>query len=109
MEYTRSNYASDRSTNFKHQIPEDIAGLRAVTVEQYVANEKSKQMSKLRDWYLNARNAEQVDAVSLRESFSNSRNYTAPSAVQEIEHHKVFLLIGVLGATVIGGIMLFCH
>lgn len=108
MEYTKSNYASDRSTNFRHHIPDDIAPVRAMTVEQYVANEKAKQMSRLRDWHLNARDSQQINAVSLRENFSNSRNYT-PTAAHEIEHHKFFLVVGALAATVGGAVLMFCH
>lgn len=110
MENTRSsNYASDRSTNFKHHVPQDIGLPRAVTVEEYVAGERAKQMSKLRDWHLNSRNGGQCDSVALRDSFSNSRSYVCPSPVQELDHHKGYLILGAVVATILGSNFFFCH
>lgn len=109
MEQTRSNYTQDRSTNFKHHIPSDIAPVAAMSVEDYVLSEKCKQMSKLRDWYLEAKSVQQTDSVTLRENFSNSRNYVSPNPIQEINHHKGFLIIGTTLAVIVGGIFCFLH
>lgn len=109
MDYSRANYAQDRSSDFKHQVPSDIALPVALTVQDYIHNEKTKQMNRLRDWHLESKNVDQVDSLTLRTSFSNSRNYTAPSPAQELDQHKHFLIGGVALAVMIGGWFLFVH
>ena len=109
MDYTRSNYAQDRSSDFKHQVSSDISLPTAMTVQDYIHNEKSKQMNKLRDWHLESKNGEQVDSVRLRSNLKNSRNYTVPSPVQELDHHKNFLIGGIVLATMFGGWFFFVH
>jgi hypothetical protein len=104
----RANYIEDRSTNFKHHIPEDIAPVSAPTVQDYVYNEKSRQMNRLRDWYLDSKEA-QTDVVSLRAKFANLRQFEGPSPVEELDHHKAFLLSGAFLAAVVGGFLLFIH
>lgn len=104
-----TNYIQDRSSNFKHNVPSDIGPPAALSAYDYIQNERMKQSNKRRDWYLEAKDCRQVDAVSLRSNFANSRNYTSPTPVQEIDHHKGFLLIGVCIAAVIGGLMMLPH
>lgn len=109
MEHS-SNYTQDRSANFKHQVPSDIGPPQAVSAYDYVQNERAKQQNKLRDWYLESKDQrEVVDAVSLRSSFSNARKYTNPSPVHELDHHKGFLIAGVVLAAVIGAYMYLGH
>lgn len=108
MDQTRSNYIQDRSSNFRHNVPEDMTLPAALSAHDYAHNEKCKQMNKLRDWHLEAKDV-QTDTVSLRSNFSNSRNFTQATAVQEIDHHKGFLIWGVLLASIVGSAAYFLH
>lgn len=104
------NYVQDRSTNFKHQVPQDIGPPSALSAYDYVQNEKCKQMNKLRDWYLDAKESrDTVDPVTLRSSFSNSRSFTAPTPVQELDHHKGLFCAGVFLVATIGAFFYFLH
>ncbi len=70
-----SNYVKDRSRDFKHQMPEGVVPPPPVSAHDYVQMEKNKQMSKLRDWHLEARGVRQTDTISLRSSFTNLRQH----------------------------------
>jgi hypothetical protein len=104
----RSNYLEDRSTNFKHQIPGDLAPLSAPTVEDYVYNEKSRQMSRMRDWYLESKTSS-TDVIALRNKFSNLRNLSVESPAAAIECHRPFLVGGAFLAALIGVAFFFLH
>lgn len=111
MSHSR-NYVEDRSSDFKHRVPADIAPPVAMTAHEYMMNEKRKQADKMRDWHSEAREArssQQVDTVQLRASFSTSRGYTDPSAVQEVDKHKGFLIAGAVLAAIVGGLCCFLH
>ena len=104
------NYVQDRSASFKHHVPSDIGPPSAMSAYDYVQNEKCKQMNKLRDWYLDAKETrETVDPVALRASFSTSRSFTAPTPAQEMDHHKGFLFAGIFLASAIGAYFFFIH
>ncbi|MBX9687484.1 MAG: hypothetical protein K2X27_12325 [Candidatus Obscuribacterales bacterium] len=107
-EQRSSNYVQDRSRNFRHQSGSEIGLKTAPTVEAYVQNEKMKQMNRMRDWYLEAKES-QTDTVQLRTQFSSSRNFSKASPVQELDHHKSYLIWGGMIAAFIGGFMIFIH
>jgi hypothetical protein len=112
MDQTRSNYTQDRSTNFKHHVPDDIAPPSAVTVQDYVQREKTKQMNRLRDWHLDSRDSVNTDSLALRNNFSSSRNYIDPSPIQELDHHKAYLIAGIalaVLATIVAGLVSMTH
>ena len=104
-----SNYKADRSTDFKHQVSGDWAAPSAPTVQDYVYSERCKQMSKLRDWHLEAKDARTTDTVSLRANFVISRNSESSNLAREINHHKYFLAGGAFIAAIMGGMMLLVH
>jgi hypothetical protein len=112
-ENARSNYTEDRSRNFKHNVPSGIIPPSAPTVQDYVNNEKSKQMSKMRDWYLESKNSYgcegKTDLVELRSNFSSSRSFTVATPIDEIDHHKAYLIGGAILATILGGLMFMVH
>ncbi len=104
----RRNYTKDRSSRFKHPTPSDMLLPSAPTVQDYVNNEKSKQMNKIRDWYRESEDS-QTDIIALRSSSYNLRKISIPSPVQKLDHHKGYILGGVCIAAIIGGLMFFVH
>lgn len=110
VDNARSNYAEDRSIHFKHHVPADIGPPSMPTVQDYVHKEKSKQMSLIRDWYLEGKqeSAEGDPSVN-RTSFTASRRFSAPSPVQELDHYKGYLIGATAIAAVVGVVTTFVH
>lgn len=96
---TNFSYDKGRSSTFRHNnIHSDLIPPGVMSVSDYVHNEKSKQLSKLRDWYLEAHNqGEQTDFIELRSNFRNSRNFENVKAVG-LENKITFKPMYLLGA-----------
>jgi len=104
------NYAQDRSAQYRHHVPVDIGPPIGLTAQEYMNNERSKQAAKLRDWYSDAKDGrETVDPVALRANFNTSRRFVTPNPVQELDHHKKFVLLGVAVVAAVGSFIYFIH
>lgn len=103
-----TNYAENRCSRFKHNVPDDLILPAAPTVQDYINNERSKQMSKLRDWHLESKDS-QTDLLRVRSNFSNMRSFEAPIAMQDLDQKKGYFMVAALLAGIIGGILLFGH
>lgn len=102
------NYAQDRSAQYRHHVPTDIGPPACLSAQDFIELERSKQSSKLRDWYIDAKDGRDTcDSVALRGSFRSSRRFVTPNPVQELDHHKGFLLAGVAIAAAIGSFIYF--
>ena len=102
---TRSNYA-DRTSTFKHHMPADLLKSATPSREEFVEGERSKQASKMREWYMGAKESDQANLVTLRSNFSNARSCAA-NPLHGLERYRGVLVAGVFIAGIVGSVMFF--
>ncbi len=97
-----SNYSDNKFATLTHKVPEGLADRRAMTAQEYINNERSKQHQQLRNWHLQASNSPRSSSA-IRSNFFSTRSFESDSSqMTDTKVAAVAALLVLMG-------MFFCY